>query len=484
MRGRLGKLFAIWALVIPITGCWPWPVKANLPPESTAPPLPVPPSHMAIPISVPMNLPQDAVNTALPQRLDADDYTVNINGGADDCQNNGVSIGYHVHRDDVVLGGSGNTLVASPSIAYNAGARARPRLGLGACGPPFTASCGRGEPEPHLNVGVSVTVGGVNQDWTPSVTFNPANVSPDGACRVTIFNIHVEDKIADVARNALNESAVSVQSNIVKAVSLPDKAKAAWTLMEKPVKVAPSTWLSIHPQRIGARPFNVKENAISSGLDLQAMPVISYGDVAPAGDNSPLPPPTAVSAADGYFISVPVQADYASVNKQLQDSLKIQTGGIRYPLTGNNYARVTGADVYAFGQKAVVKLMLKVHGILGKRAVLYLVGTPTFDSRTNSISFPDLDFTVDSKNILLKIAAWLEQNKLRDDLRSMAKYDITSYVNEAKQKMLSELNQDIGSASLKGTVNSVSVLGVYTDPNKKRFSAILLTTGSLDVTIR
>ena len=431
-----------------------------------------------------MSLPQNAVNNALPRHLDADDYTVNINGGADDCQNNGVSIGYHVHRDDIILGGSGNTLAANPSIAYNAGARARPPLPFGKCGPPFTASCGLGEPEPHMYVGISVTLGGVDPDWAPSFTFNPAKVSPDGACKVTIFNIHVEDKIADLTRNALDGSAVSVQSNIVNAISFPDKAKTAWALMEKPVRVAPSVWLSIHPKQIGVQPFNVTENAIGSGFNLLAMPVISNGDVAPAGDNSPLPPPTVVAATNSYFISIPVQADYASVNKQLQDALQLQIGGVRYPPTGNNCARVTGADVYAYGQKAVVKLTLKVHGIFGKSAVLYLVGTPRFDPQTNSISFPDLDFTVDSKNILLKIAVWLEQNKLRDDLRSMAKYDITPYVNEAKQKMLSELNQDIGSASLKGTVDSVSVLGVYTDPKQKQFSAYLQTTGSLEITIK
>lgn len=431
-----------------------------------------------------MSLPQSAINTSVPQHIDADDYTVSINGGADKCHDNGYSIGYHVHRAPIILGGSGNTLSANTSVGYNAIGRARPPLPFGLCGPLFSASCGRGEPEPHLNVGLSVTVGGVNPSWTPNITFNPASVSPDGACKLTFFNIHVENKIADFARDEINRSAESAQSSVATAINLPDKARKAWTQLETPMKVAPTIWLTIHPQQIGIQPFVVTPRAITSGLYLQAMPVISDSAVAPAPDDNPLPPPAAVPASNSYFISVPVQADYSSLNKQIQDALKLQAGGIRYPPTGNNYLIVTGADVYAYGQKAVLRIELKVHGIFGKSAVLYLAGTPAFDTGRNIISFPDLDFTVDSKNILLKIAVWLEQNTLRDDLRSRATYDITHYVNEAKQRMLSELNQDVGPASLQGTVDAVNILGVYTDPGHNQFSANLQTSGTLNVLVK
>jgi hypothetical protein len=432
-----------------------------------------------------MSLPQNAINTAVPQHIDADDYTVSINGGADKCHTNGVSVGYHVHRDPIILGGSGDTLTANTSVAYNMVGRARwPPLPLDQCGPLAYGSCGRGEPEPHLNVGLSVSVGGVNPNWTPNVTFNPASVSPDGACKVTLANVHIEDKIADIARDEINKSAGSAQSGVANAIDLPGKAEKAWTELETPMKVAPSVWLAIHPQQIGIQPFVVTPSTISSGLYLQAMPVVSYSDVAPAPDNNPLPAPAAEPASNSYFISVPVQADYATLNKQIQDALKLQTGGIRYPPTGSNYLTVTGADVYAYGQKAVLRLELKVHGIFGPSAILYLAGTPTFDSARNIISFPDLEFTVDSKNILLKIAAWLEQNTLRDDLRSRATYDITQYVNDAKQKMLAELNQDVGPVSLKGTVDAVNILGVYTDPGHNQFSANLQTSGTLSVLIK
>lgn len=465
-----------------LTGCRP--VTAPKPPIATAPPIQVPPSHIGIPITVPMNLPQTAINNAIPQHIDADDYTVSINGGADNC-GAGASIGYHVHRGTIALGGAGDTLTAQVDVAYNAIGRGRPKLVL-VCGPLFSASCGRGEPEPHLHVGLAVEVGGVNQNWTPNVTFKPASVAPDGACKLTIFNFHVENNVADFARNAINGAANNTQTSVANAIDLPGKANKAWAFMEAPIKLAPSVWLSVHPQQIGIQQFVVTPSQITSGIYLKAMPAISFSDAAPAPDNKPLPPPEAVPASNAYFISVPASADYATINKQLQDALKLNAGGIRYPPTGNNYVTVTDADVYAYGQKAVVRLGLKVHGIFGKKAVLYLVGTPSYDTVRNIISFPDMDFTVESKNILVKIALWLEQNNLRDALRAKASYDISSMVNDAKQQMVSRLNQNIGPVSLNGTVDAINILGVYHDDanNSDKFTADLQTSGTLKVTVQ
>lgn len=479
---RKHKCFPSLYVIFALSACQT--IRAPVPSETNAPPLAVQASHIAVPVTVSTLLPQSAINAAVPQRLDADDYTVKINGGADKCHDNGASVGYHVHRDPIIISGAGNTLSAKTAVAYNVIGRAKPPLPFGACGPLFSGSCGRGEPEPRLKVGLSVTLGGINPDWTPNITFTPASVSPDGACKVAFFDYHIEDKIADLARNAINSSSAAAQSGVANAIDLPNKVSKAWKQLQTPIKLAPSVWLAIHPQQIGAQPFVVTPNTTTSGLFLQAMPTVSFSDAAPPTDNNPLPPPSAALPSNQYYISLPMQADYATLSKQIQAALKLQTAGIRYPPTGSNYLTVTGADVYGYGQKAVVRLELRVRGIFGARAVLYLLGTPAFDTNRNVISFPDLDFSVDSKNILLNLVAWLEQDKLRDDLRARATYDITEYVNKAKQTMVSELNQDVGIASLKGTVDAINLLGVYISPDQRQFTAQLQTSGTLNVEIK
>jgi hypothetical protein len=468
----------LWLLAT--TGCRH--IYAPQPPGTITPPLQVQPSHIAVTATVPISVPQIALNNAIPQREDADDYTVSINGGADNC-GSGASVGYHIHRDPIILSGVGNTLSAQTNIAYNAIGRGKPKLIFGICGPLFSASCGRGEPEPHLKVDLSASIDGINPNWTPKITFHPASVQPDGACKLSIFNVHVENNIAGFAQNAINNSEGNAQTGLANSLDLPEKANRAWRALESPIKVTPSVWLSVHPQEIGILPFTATPSAITAGMQLSALPVLQYGDQPPASDVQPLPTPKPLPASNSYFISMPVQTDYSIVEKSIEDALKIHNGGIRYPPTGKNYVTVTGVDVYAYGAAAVVRLDLKIHGIFGPSATVYLSGTPTFNTLTNTISFPDLDFTADSKNILLRIAIWLEQGAFRDDLRSRASFDLTPYVVQARRQVLKALNQDIGQITLFGTVDAVNILGVYTSPEDQTFKAYLQTSGTINAAL-
>jgi hypothetical protein len=461
-------------------------VYAPQPNPPTLPPAVVPVSHVSVAVSVPLSLPHDALNSNVPQRMDADDNTVSINGGADNC-GSGASIGYHVQRGDIGISGSGNTLLAQSDVAYNLEGRGRERgcvLGVCACTFLINGSCGRGsDPEPHLALSASATLSGVDASWNPQVTVNPINVQANGACSLTILNIHIEDKLAGFVTDFYNNQRGTMQQDVITALNLPDKAAKAWAALQQPIKVGDSAWLSIHPVNIGVLPTQIG-SAIGTGVALEANPVLILQTTQPAADTGSLPPPASVQASNAFFVALTAQAPYSVIEKQLKDALKVGQGGTRYPPTGGNYVTVNDASVYAYGAKAVIRLDLKVHGIFGRKATLYLTGTPAFDSARNVISFPDLDFTVESKNILLRLAAWIEQDTLRNDLRGRATFNIDSYVMAARQTLLTSLNQSVGALTLQGNVNDLTVLGVYTSTTDQTFKAVLQTSGTLNAVLK
>jgi hypothetical protein len=134
----------------------------------------------------------------------------------------------------------------------------------------------------------------------------------------------------------------------------------------------------------------------------------------------------------------------------------------------------------------VIFKKLEVHGAANKQlhlklefdgkksGVLYLIGTPAFNSEKQTISFPDLAFELESKNLLLKSAKWLFSDKITNAMREQAIFDITPYMVEMKGTLQKELNTELTKGVfLKGKAESLELKEIF--PGK---DALLLRINS------
>jgi Domain of unknown function (DUF4403) len=130
--------------------------------------------------------------------------------------------------------------------------------------------------------------------------------------------------------------------------------------------------LKVHPQEVGIFPFVATPATISAGLQVVARPEVILASSSPPADNMPLPQPTTTPSSNAFFISFHVEADYAFINSQLRKAFKLDSGEVRYSPTGNDYLTVTGASVYAYGQRAVLRIDAFVSGFFGSKVTIYL----------------------------------------------------------------------------------------------------------------
>ena len=112
-----------------------------------------------------------------------------------------------------------------------------------------------------------------------------------------------------------------------------------------------------------------------------------------------------------------------------------------------------------------------------------MVGTPAIDAVGNVLSVPDLDYTVETKNVLIKLAKFIDRDHVREDLRQRIRIDLTPQIGRAKQIAVGALQRDVGPFRLNGTVRPPRLLGLWADPQK---GVTLLTTsdGILDLVLR
>ena len=213
-----------------------------------------------------------------------------------------------------------------------------------------------------------------------------------------------------------------------------------------------NTWLLIQPTAARVSPLNGSGTDVAFSIGLTAQPHLVVGDK-PSARLAPLPPLQESSPGNGFHIALPVELSHETATELLSKAIV----GRQYVFPGNRKERISKVDVYGNGVKTVIQVDLK--GDIKVR--IYFSGSPAFDVLTNTISVPDLDYDINTRNWLATIANWLLHDGFRDSLRTKAKWDVTSQVASAKAMLQSALNRRIDEHSqLTGTIAALRPLGV------------------------
>ena len=187
---------------------------------------------------------------------------------------------------------------------------------------------------------------------------------------------------------------------------------------------------------------------------------------------SELPKLSDYKAANGFNISLDIQANYDSLSSILNKELKGKQVMIKKNLVIFDSMEVQGA--------LNNKLNLKVAFSGKRKGILFLVGTPVFDSVQQIITFPDLTFDLNTKNALLKSAKWLFNSKITDKLQEFAVFDLKPHLIEVKKSIEKELNREISMGiHLKGSIKDVSVGKIY--PNNSQLLIRVHADGKMSV---
>jgi hypothetical protein len=224
-------------------------------------------------------------------------------------------------------------------------------------------------------------------------------------------------------------------------------------------------------------PVTVAGGELRTGLQVRLRPVVTAG-AKPKADPKPMPQADIAQPADSFKLQIPADIEQSFVQARLNQALDIGQGGTTLSMSGYN-VRVTAADIYGQGSQVLIKLTFT--GDLSGTA--YLTGTPYYDPNTRMLGFPDLDYTLDTKQALLKGTNWLAHDDIRDRLRGRFTVDMGPPIERMTQALEAVLNRRRGSVQLHGTVQDLRLLGIFRLENGDMFTAYLAATGKISADI-
>lgn len=355
-------------------------------------------------------------------------------------------------RDPLRLSINGDRIDLSAHVRYRARLAARPCAPLVGCRWVELGSCGTGDgPMPTMDVGLRTTLV-FHADWTVAPKTRALPVRPGVRCKLTEAKIDVTERVQALVQGLLDRTAPQIDAKLAETIKLRRRVEDLWSDIQQPIRASKNVFLVIQPESAAATPPRGEGTTLTTSVSVVVRPRVVIGD-RPKITEQPLPPSGTVPPGRGFQVQLVAELPYTVVDSMLEKKLVGRTFDAR-----GRKVQVIGANLYGSGEQVVLRVRVKGDA----RGTIYLVGTPEFDPQTRVIAVPDLDFSVESRQLLPQVAEWLLGDQLRDELRSAARFELGDRVDEIRGDVDRALNRNIGrSVRMSGGVTAVRPLGVF-----------------------
>ena len=255
-------------------------------------------------------------------------------------------------------------------------------------------------------------------------------------------------------------------------MKLRQRVEDLWSDVQQPIRAADNVFLLIGPVSAGATPPRGKGTSLTTHVAVTVRPRVVIGD-RPKVTELPLPPSSPVVPGHGFQVQLVAEIPYTAVDSILAEKLV----GHTFDAKGHRVT-VTRAHLYGSGDRVVLEV--RIRG--GARGTIYLVGTPVFDPVSQVIAVPDLDFSLESKELLPNVADWLLGDQLRDDLRGAARFELGGRIARIRGQVDDALNRNLGrSVRMTGGVDALRPLGVFVF--SKSLAAVVAADGHAQIQV-
>lgn len=235
------------------------------------------------------------------------------------------------------------------------------------------------------------------------------------------------------------------------------------------------TWFKLIPIELYVTDASLKNGKITMDMGLKCdMQTMIGREPKDTYDPSKIVLKPVSKMPDKLTVSVAAVSTYQSASKIITKNFKGQEFG-----SGSKKVVVQNVEIWEKDKKIIIALDL-TGSINGS---IYLSGYPNYNPLSKEIYFDELNYVLDTKNVLLKSANWLLQGTILNKIKENCRYSIQENLAEGKKNMEPYLKNY---SPLKG----VFVNGFLNDFNfekveitNKAIIAFITTSGKMNIKI-
>lgn len=390
----------------------------------------------------------------------------------------GLSFSYVLDRNPLDVDGEKNNLLLTLSGKYSIKLNYCPKCtdlfsaNSNCISPRLYASCGVGESMRRIKISTNTNLTIANNFSLKANTIIK-DIVPIDKCEVTLFKVDATEELVKEMKKALTNVTNDIDSKIEKT-NIQKDVSTIWKQLNDPISLDEYGFFYLNPKAISSSQPTFSKNKLELMLTLEALPKITLSKTNLT--STPLPNLTpAKNSNDGFQLNLDLKGTYVELNELLKKNINNQELKI-----SKNTIIFDSVQVFGASNK---KLNFSIYFSGDKKGILYVTGTPTFNKETQTISFPDLDFDIKTKNVLLKSAKWLLSDLITNKIREIALYNLQNDLLNAKNEVQKQLNMKLDeNIFMKSKINSLLIENII--PLKDELLIQTTVSGNVKILIQ
>jgi hypothetical protein len=338
---------------------------------------------------------------------------------------------------------------------------------------------GEAEAEGTLALALKTTYQ-LKEDWKlvtqTSVEYHEWLAKP--VLKTGLGNINIEP----VANIALNRSKKTITQSIdqfmAEQLDLKGYMQEAWTALQTPTLLSEEykMWIKTTPIAVAMTPLQSDWNSIKATIAVQCLNDVSFGEKPYFRENAALPNLQYLNApSDDFQMHLSTDVPYPEAEKLAKKNMIGQVFE-----SGKQKVRVE--DIQLWGNDNRLVINTRLSGSFNGN--IYFMGKPVFNSLKNQIEVQDVDFHVQTRNFLMKSAAWIFQGPIKKKLTDSMVFPLGENIAELKKTVQGSLTnyQIQPGVTLNGTIDSIAVTDTHLTPSSIRVN--LFSKGKVNVDVK
>ncbi|HLK27578.1 MAG TPA: DUF4403 family protein [Puia sp.] len=321
--------------------------------------------------------------------------------------------------------------------------------------PWISGSCGYGN-EPLRKIVINVSS---QLYFLPSYKLKTAtkldNLLAHDKCIVSMFSSDVTGLVVDSVRSSVNAFCAALDATIN---GMDFSKTLLQTYMQyKTVALSKYGYISLNPTSVRLGQLNYFKDTFAISIGATCKPQLSSDSastIIPTG--FPFLNNNENKNAASLFLNA--NYDYAFLSKLLNDTLHNKA----FEVKGRTIV-VKEASIKGIGNH---QIEVRVDFAGSNKGRIYLRGTPVLDVINQTLTIPDISYSLEDEDLALKIAKNLFKNKIKKNLSGKSYLDIGALVKSNMPLLDAKLNAQVANNIYSsGKVNDVKIIGLLARNN-------------------
>jgi len=344
------------------------------------------------------------------------------------------------------------------------------RVPLSPWSPPCT--CGLNDGDRRVEIGFKTTLG-LRSNYTVSSSIATLDPVALDKCSMCIWNQDITQTVLAQIKLQLNDSRNAMQDSLNR-LNLRPQFQKLWDRLNDSQSLYGLGYLQINPQRIRLSNFYAHQDTLQLSVGISARPVVTLEKT--AGSRTIIPDISDFNRRSGFSIFVDAILNYDS----LSNLLTAQVKGRRIELEQmHKFMVIESCSIYGvMGDKLIFKMAFSG----SEKGILYLTGKPVLDKESGKLEIHEIEYDLQTKDLLVKTAKWLFSKRILNELRRHSSFDLHAYETPLLARINTALNGEmVKGIMLSGSVESLQAIAIY--PTLERLVVRCSAKGSLSMLV-